>query len=354
MTKQILTSASGIYQILNTVNGKCYVGSAISVRKRMRHHMSELGLRRHHSSKLQRAWDKYGKEAFEIRVLESVLFPEDLISREQHWIDALGSAKHGYNILATAGSPLGRKASIETRLKQSALKKGKPSKRGVPVALLGVEYHSLKTAAAAFGKSVTWVKTRIAKGYVMNGDIHSRPTRTEASKAKQSIVMRGRPVSPESLAKQLATKAKRSDAEKAAAVAKSVAARAAKSPEEKAETKARFIATQRLRGCAQSAESVAKMMATKASKSQDQKNAIAAKIRAAKAAQGAKRKAEIAEKTRSTVTARCPELRASIIAKTIATKAAMSADRKAEIAARMLATRSKTLAQKAGNARPTT
>ena len=47
---------------------------------------------------------------------------ENLIKREQYWIDTLNPE---YNICPIAGSPLGREVTIETRLKISMSQKGK-------------------------------------------------------------------------------------------------------------------------------------------------------------------------------------------------------------------------------------
>ena len=39
---------SGIYRILNKINGNCYIGSSLNVEKRYKHHLSTL---RHNSSR---------------------------------------------------------------------------------------------------------------------------------------------------------------------------------------------------------------------------------------------------------------------------------------------------------------
>lgn len=117
---------SGVYAIRNNVNRKCYVGSArTSFERRWSHHRRDLRNRRHHSVTLQRAWDKYGTDSFEFVVLE-VTLPEHAVGVEQVMIDFYKSAnpEHGYNMSPAAGSTRGmkgRKASPETRVKQSAV-----------------------------------------------------------------------------------------------------------------------------------------------------------------------------------------------------------------------------------------
>jgi group I intron endonuclease len=73
---------SGIYKILNKINGKYYVGSAKNIYDRWSDHKKDLKKSRHHNRHLQRAWDKYGKENFELVVVETCV-PEALLDREQ-------------------------------------------------------------------------------------------------------------------------------------------------------------------------------------------------------------------------------------------------------------------------------
>lgn len=105
----------GVYQIVNLVNGKVYVGSTShSIQHRWNCHRSELDKGIHHSLHLQRAWDSYGASFFSWQILEECA-PTECITREQFWIDKLKSAnfKFGYNISPTANSPLGCKHSAE-------------------------------------------------------------------------------------------------------------------------------------------------------------------------------------------------------------------------------------------------
>jgi group I intron endonuclease len=60
---------SGIYSFLNVVNGKQYLGQGQRVDQRGRSHFWSLrnGKDSHH---LQRAFDKYGADAFQLIILE--------------------------------------------------------------------------------------------------------------------------------------------------------------------------------------------------------------------------------------------------------------------------------------------
>lgn len=110
---------SGIYIIKNTINGKSYIGSAVNLKSRESKHKSDLSKNKHHSIKLQRSWNKYGKQNFIFDILEIVLNKNDLIEKEQFWIDLYGSYKNGFNCCGIAGSILGIKRSEETRAKMS-------------------------------------------------------------------------------------------------------------------------------------------------------------------------------------------------------------------------------------------
>lgn len=59
-----MENQSGIYEIVNTVNGKRYIGSAKKFKIRWSKHVSALRLCKHHSRHLQAAWNKYGEAAF--------------------------------------------------------------------------------------------------------------------------------------------------------------------------------------------------------------------------------------------------------------------------------------------------
>jgi len=117
---------TGIYAIINKVNGKMYIGSSINLRKRKSTHFNNLKNNRHGNNYLQRSYNKYGKNNF---ILKTLLFcdKEDLLFYEQRAIDVYNvcNDKYGYNILITAGSRLGSKASKESKKKMSESQTGK-------------------------------------------------------------------------------------------------------------------------------------------------------------------------------------------------------------------------------------
>lgn len=114
---------TGIYEIKNIVNGKLYVGSTAKTGflKRWDKHKQDLNLKKHHSIVLQRAWNKYGNQNFNFKIIENCI-PEICLEREQYYIDTL---KPEYNICKVAGNTLGIKLSKEYCEKLKIIRKGK-------------------------------------------------------------------------------------------------------------------------------------------------------------------------------------------------------------------------------------
>lgn len=86
-----------IYKIINLVNDKFYVGSTIHKKVRFRQHRKLLRGNRHHCKHLQAAWNKYGEEKFDFRVVEEV--PEDvpLQEVEDRWLKEHVGQEYCYN-----------------------------------------------------------------------------------------------------------------------------------------------------------------------------------------------------------------------------------------------------------------
>jgi len=85
---------SGVYAIINTISGDCYVGSSIDINRRFKAHISALRRGKHHSWELQRVVDIIGIDKFTFRVLEFCSYDE-LPVTEQHYMDELSPI---YNI----------------------------------------------------------------------------------------------------------------------------------------------------------------------------------------------------------------------------------------------------------------
>lgn len=127
-------STTGVYGIrfLNSENDKVYIGSASKAgskriyengfHHRWDRHLSKLRLQKHHSPKLQNAYNKYGEENLVFFIIEEC-FPEVCVGREQFYIDEFKSFDYGYNCRPNAVSFLGFKHSEKSKLKMSLSKK---------------------------------------------------------------------------------------------------------------------------------------------------------------------------------------------------------------------------------------
>lgn len=181
---------TGIYQIKNLVNGKVYVGSAKSFTNRFIAHKKLLKRGKHHSIKLQNAWEKYGADNFLFQKLIICEF-KDLIMYEQRAIDGLNAVKNGYNVNPTAGSSAGRPTSDATRAKMSASFKGR--KRD-PEAVA-------KTAAAHTGmKRSDESREKMSLSQKQRWD-NATPEELEEMRAQVSAVHKGKKLTPEHIEK---------------------------------------------------------------------------------------------------------------------------------------------------------
>jgi group I intron endonuclease len=93
-----IPTSPGIYAIRNLFNGKRYIGSTVNLRSRAKAHRTCLRGGYHHSKKLQRAWNKYGENAFVFEVMECCAASR-LDSLEGPVIAAYDVVRLGYNML---------------------------------------------------------------------------------------------------------------------------------------------------------------------------------------------------------------------------------------------------------------
>lgn len=113
-------SVAGIYKITNTINGKCYVGQAIDIRRRLMEHAHNK-----HKNKvvLYKAFDKYGIDSFEARILAIINtfgktpqeIKKELNALECFYVSLYDSKNTGYNMTDGGDSVrIGYKHSEET------------------------------------------------------------------------------------------------------------------------------------------------------------------------------------------------------------------------------------------------
>lgn len=105
---------SGVYAIVHVDSGRAYVGSSVNTGDRLKLHRWQLKKNLSPHRSLQEAWIQYGKDSFELRVLEEVADTATLIDREHAWIEKFRSGPGAFNLRPHAGSPLGIKHRPET------------------------------------------------------------------------------------------------------------------------------------------------------------------------------------------------------------------------------------------------
>ena len=117
---------SGIYCIINIINGKKYIGSSKNIRIRLWTHRSELRHNHHDNQHLQNAWNKYSESKFDYYVIEPC--SEDiLLEREQYYINTI---KPEYNMNPITTKP---PMTEESRKKLSETRKLKMSTGEIPI-----------------------------------------------------------------------------------------------------------------------------------------------------------------------------------------------------------------------------
>ena len=119
---------SGIYKIINKIDGKYYVGSSEHIYRRFYNHLLWLKRNSHHSGKLQNAWNKCGELNFILVIIEETSINE-LLSVEQQYLDIAKTEKEMcYNVsFDSIASMRGRKHSEETKRLMSLSHKGDKS-----------------------------------------------------------------------------------------------------------------------------------------------------------------------------------------------------------------------------------
>ncbi len=92
----------GIYIITNMVTAETYIGSSVDIAKRWSDHRWHLKNNRHKNPLLQAAYDRDGLNAFHLGVLEHVEQAEQLVCREQHYLDLLKPVYNGDEVAIRA------------------------------------------------------------------------------------------------------------------------------------------------------------------------------------------------------------------------------------------------------------
>ena len=116
--ESILKGKGGIYSLVNTINGKRYIGSAKDLYLRLNEHLDN----KKSNIALQKAFAKYGLDQFKFCIYEYFTYESKIISQKA--LTDLETSYIGrfnfdslYNFKTTATSSLGYKHTEEARLK---------------------------------------------------------------------------------------------------------------------------------------------------------------------------------------------------------------------------------------------
>jgi group I intron endonuclease len=118
----------GIYIIENTLNGRFYVGSAASFKRRWQTHRGHLRRNKHGNRFLQNDWNKCGEQHFRFMEYEPVASRDVMLDRErQYLLLFFDNQRLCYNIRPAPNTPgyTGRPCSPEARAKISAANTGR-------------------------------------------------------------------------------------------------------------------------------------------------------------------------------------------------------------------------------------
>lgn len=185
------------YRVFCITTQKSYVGISIKPKIRKGEHFSALKHNRHHSTKLQNAYNKYGRSAFTFEIIEENISPEFAEEREAQIIASYDSCKNGYN-MTTGGempNPV-KKTCIWNGQEYSSVAEAARGngysefglyyhvERGLTsddqindysrvVTWNGIEYPSLHQAAKACGINVASMFGRLKRGHTCDTDVRA-------------------------------------------------------------------------------------------------------------------------------------------------------------------------------------
>lgn len=118
---KLMLNKGFIYIIYNVINNNFYLGSTRFLNKRKSKHFNELRSGNHHSVILQNAYNKYGENNFEFKVVNECEL-NDILILEQLYLDICEPI---YNIAKNALAPMtGRNHNKKTKRQMSKAHKG--------------------------------------------------------------------------------------------------------------------------------------------------------------------------------------------------------------------------------------
>jgi group I intron endonuclease len=209
--KTSIKNIPAVYKFTCLPTKRIYIGSSIMCLKRKNEHYRDLRNNRHHCTRLQRAYNVHGKSNLIFEVLEYCNY-EEIIQREQHYLDTLLFAQEyinsgrkdnrfrilGMNIKPIAGSSLGHKWSMESRLKITGRKRSEEFKAKLSKSLSGENHPLFGTKLSDKHKKIfsDMAKERVGEKNHFYGKVHSSDTKLRMSLAKLNnpVISNNKPV----------------------------------------------------------------------------------------------------------------------------------------------------------------
>lgn len=152
-----------VYEIINKVNGKKYIGCTSNFNKRKTLHKSKLNNNIHNNLHLQSAWNKYGCNNFEFSIIEILNNKESMFELEEDLIDHFSEKFYNLHKGGCGGITWNKSSSNASLIinKISKTHKGKPKSKehkaklsiskSKPCFVLGNLYPSKNHAVIATG-----------------------------------------------------------------------------------------------------------------------------------------------------------------------------------------------------------
>ena len=113
---QLTSGVSGVYALVNKVNGKVYIGSSVNLYLRLRDYFSPWYATTFPNLLISKAVVKYGLVNFAVLILE-ITDMNDTLKAEQGYLDDFSPE---YNVLKQAGRPVGYTHTEESKAKMRA------------------------------------------------------------------------------------------------------------------------------------------------------------------------------------------------------------------------------------------
>jgi group I intron endonuclease len=156
-----IARASGVYMLRCARNDAFYIGSSIDMRDRVYHHFNELKRRVHPNQRLQRTFDKYGINSFEVLELE-ICEARLVLSVEQAWLNRNIKNKKSMNVCVVAFRPP-MFSELPPEIQAAKREKHRRSSAGRPTSEKLLAVLAARTGANNPNFGTTWPEDRRRK-----------------------------------------------------------------------------------------------------------------------------------------------------------------------------------------------